>query len=114
MSYHQKSHYNSVVDPFSATVGVGLGMPNLQPGVRAFLLRLSVSFCICFRQLPETTLVSQALGESERDIIEKQMLEDKLTVSDWEATAEAIEQQIAQESYLEWLKQSDQRSKTTV
>lgn len=57
--------------------------------------------------MAEQRLVSQAVGQSEQDLIEKQMLEDKLRASDWEATDEAIEQQIAQESYLEWLKQHE-------
>lgn len=53
--------------------------------------------------------MSQAIGQSEEEasIIEKQMLQDKMSATDWEATNEAIEQQIAQESYLEWLKQSE-------
>jgi hypothetical protein len=48
VSYHQKTHYNSVVDPYAATIGVGLGMPNFQPGVRAdqkvFLLKDRLTF----------------------------------------------------------------------
>ena len=34
ISYHGSVHYNSIVDPFKATIGVGLGLPGLQPGVR--------------------------------------------------------------------------------
>jgi len=34
LSYHGSVHYNSVVDPRKATIGVGLGLPGLQPGVR--------------------------------------------------------------------------------
>lgn len=33
ISYHGNVHYNSIVDPFKATIGVGLGLPGLQPGV---------------------------------------------------------------------------------
>jgi len=33
LSYHQNNHYNSVVDPFTATVGVGLGLAGHKPGV---------------------------------------------------------------------------------
>ena len=33
LSYHGNVHYNSVVDPRKATIGVGLGLPGLQPGV---------------------------------------------------------------------------------
>lgn len=32
LSYQRGSHYNSVVDPHKATVGVGLGLPNFSPG----------------------------------------------------------------------------------
>ena len=33
LSYHRNVHYNSVVDPYKATIGVGLGLPGFQPGV---------------------------------------------------------------------------------
>lgn len=32
LSYQRGSHYNSIVDPYKATVGVGLGLPNFSPG----------------------------------------------------------------------------------
>lgn len=32
LSYQRGSHYNSIVDPHNATVGVGLGLPNFSPG----------------------------------------------------------------------------------
>lgn len=38
------------------------------------------------------------------------MLEDKIRATDWEATNEAIEEQIARESYLEWLRETEIRS----
>lgn len=34
MSYHRNVHYNSVVNPNKATIGVGLGLPAYKPGVR--------------------------------------------------------------------------------
>lgn len=37
------------------------------------------------------------------------MLEDKIRATDWEATNEAIEEQIARESYLEWLHENELR-----
>ncbi len=43
LSYHNGNHYNSVLDPLNPSVGVGLGMPNLQPGVCVALL--VVLFC---------------------------------------------------------------------
>lgn len=32
LSYQRGSHYNSIIDPHKATIGVGLGLPNLSPG----------------------------------------------------------------------------------
>jgi len=36
VSYHRQSHYNSVIDPFTPTIGVGLGLPSFHPGVSRF------------------------------------------------------------------------------
>lgn len=33
------------------------------------------------------------------------MLEDKIRATDYEATSEAIEEQVAQQSYLDWLRE---------
>ncbi|CAG0893177.1 unnamed protein product [Darwinula stevensoni] len=33
LSYHKGTHYNSIVDPYKATIGVGLGLPGLVPGL---------------------------------------------------------------------------------
>lgn len=91
LSYHRSVHYNSIVDPFKATVGVGLGLPAYDPGVA------------------DRTLLEKAIRMSDEDAIEKAMLEDKLLATDWEATNEAIEEQVARESYLEWLRESENR-----
>lgn len=32
LSYQRDSHYNSIVDPYKATIGVGLGLPAYNPG----------------------------------------------------------------------------------
>ena len=37
------------------------------------------------------------------------MLEDKLRTTDWEATYEAVEDAVARESYLQWLKDCEKR-----
>lgn len=37
------------------------------------------------------------------------MLEDKIKLTDWEATNEAIEEQIARESYVQWLKENERK-----
>lgn len=91
LSYHRGVHYNSIVDPFKATVGVGLGLPAYDPGVA------------------DRSLLEKAIRMSDEDAIEKAMLEDKLLATDWEATNEAIEEQVARESYLEWLRENENR-----
>ncbi len=40
LSYHRNIHYNSVVNPYKATIGVGLGMPSFVPGVSHWLYHL--------------------------------------------------------------------------
>ncbi|GAB6033761.1 hypothetical protein CHUAL_013885 [Chamberlinius hualienensis] len=91
ISYHKRAHYNSIVDPYKATVGVGLGLPEMMPG------------------LAEKNLMRDAVRVSEDFHIEQAMLEDKLKATDWEATSEAIEEQVARESYLQWLKDNERR-----
>lgn len=46
---------------------------------------------------------------SEEQELEKVMLEDKMKMTDWEATNEAIEEQIARESYVQWLRDNERR-----
>lgn len=48
---------------------------------------------------------------SEEIELEQAMLEDKLRATDWEATSEAIEEQVARESYLHWLRDNEMRSR---
>ncbi|KAH7975941.1 hypothetical protein HPB52_006818 [Rhipicephalus sanguineus] len=93
LSYHRNVHYNSIVDPYKATVGVGLGLPSFKPG------------------LADKTLVKEALRASEELQLEQAMLEDKLRATDWEATSEALEEQVARESYLHWLRENEMRAR---
>ena len=60
LCYHRGCHYNSLVDPHTATIGVGLGLPNHNPGAA------------------DRNLVGQAVRQSEQDVVEKTMLEDKI------------------------------------
>ena len=39
LSYHCGVHYNSIVDPWRPTAGHGLGLPDLEPGVRPIDVR---------------------------------------------------------------------------
>ncbi|KAM8965667.1 OTU domain-containing protein 5 isoform 1-T1 [Sarcophilus harrisii] len=92
VSYHCNIHYNSVVNPNKATIGVGLGLPSFKPG------------------FAEQSLMKSAIKTSEESWIEQQMLEDKKRATDWEATNEAIEEQVARESYLQWLRDQEKQT----
>lgn len=93
LSYQRGSHYNSIVDPHKATIGVGLGLPSFNPGSA------------------EKNLLNDAIRQSEELQIEQAMLEDKLRATDWEATNEAIEEQVARDSYLQYLRDNEKRDK---
>ena len=82
-----------MVDPYKATVGVGLGLPGFVPGQA------------------DKKLMGDAMRQSEETLIEQAMLEDKVKATDWEATNEAIEEQVARESYLDWLRENERRNR---
>lgn len=42
------------------------------------------------------------------------MLEDKLRATDWEATNEAIEEQVARDSYMQWIRDTEKRDNALV
>ena len=96
LSYQRSSHYNAILDPYKASVGVGLGLAGYQPDEL------------------DLKQVQQAMRVSEELQIEQTMFEDKLKTTDWEATNEAIEEQIARESYLQWCRENLQRTKKSV
>ncbi|XP_054719585.1 OTU domain-containing protein 5-A-like [Uloborus diversus] len=96
LSYHRNVHYNSIVDPYKATIGVGLGLPSFKPDVM------------------NKSLVNDAIRASENLQLEQAMLEDKLRATDWEATNEAIEEQVARESYFQWLRDNELKSRKKV
>uniref|UniRef100_A0A6M2DKB4 ubiquitinyl hydrolase 1 n=1 Tax=Xenopsylla cheopis TaxID=163159 RepID=A0A6M2DKB4_XENCH len=93
LSYQRGSHYNSIRNPWKATVGIGLGLAGYHPGEA------------------DINQLNDAVKESEDLLIEQTMLEDKLKATDWEATNEAIEEQVARESYLQWCKDNERRKK---
>lgn len=84
VSYHQNSHYNSVIDPYKATIGVGLGLPSFKPG------------------MVDKGILNSAL-EASCEEWEQQMLNDKVQATDWESTDDAILEQVARESYMEYI-----------
>lgn len=90
LSYHRSSHYNAIINPFKESVGVGLGLTGcrLEDGT------------IDRKKLTEAVRLTQ------QQHIEQTMLEDKLKKSDWDATNEAIEEQTARVSYLEYCREN--------
>ena len=52
----------------------------------------------------------EAIRESEDVHLEKTMLEDKMRETDWELTQETLEEQVARESYLQWLRDNEKRA----
>jgi len=93
LCYHRGVHYNSLVDPNNANLGVGLGLPGLKPG------------------MADKAQVADALVHRDNILTEQQMMEDKIKATDWEATNEAIEEQVARESYLQWLAEQEKQKK---
>ncbi|KAF7267526.1 deubiquitinating enzyme A [Rhynchophorus ferrugineus] len=93
LSYHRMCHYNSISNPNKPSVGVGLGLPNYHP------------IDIDRRRLHDAVIASEQL------LIEQTMLEDKLKATDWEATNEAIEEQVARESYIQYFRDTEKRLK---
>ncbi|XP_053681128.1 OTU domain-containing protein 5-B [Anopheles nili] len=91
LSYQRSSHYNAIINPYKASVGVGLGLAGYRPD------ELDIKD------------VADAVRMSEELEIEKTMLEDKLKTTDWEATNEEIEEQIARESYAQWCRDNKRR-----
>lgn len=93
LSYHRMCHYNSISNPNKPSVGVGLGLPNYHP----------VDI--------DRRRFNDAVRASEQLLIEQTMLEDKLKATDWEATNEAIEEQVARESYIQYFRDNERRLK---
>ena len=53
----------------------------------------------------------EALKRSDNNLTEQMMIEDKLKATDWEATDVAVAEQVARDSYLQWL--ADQEKNRT-
>ncbi|KAL3982974.1 OTU-like cysteine protease family protein [Acanthocheilonema viteae] len=86
LSYHGSIHYNSVIDPTKPTIGIGLGLPEYSPGAA------------------DRNLLQEAMQKSEVQMIEDAMLHDKIKMTDFERTEQDISEQIARQSYLDYLK----------
>lgn len=92
LSYHGNVHYNSIIDPYNPTVGVGLGLAGYKPGMQ------------------DQNNLNKAAQDSEALILEQAMLEDKIKATDWEATDEQLAELAARESYLQWLNDNQKTS----
>lgn len=76
LSYHWGNHYNSVIDPENPSVGVGLGLPQLNnPGLE----------------------MERAIEQSIEDTLYKDVVE----ASEWEATQKQLEEEVLRQSALE-------------
>lgn len=62
-------------------------------------------------QRAQEALIRTALRQSEESHLERAMLDDKLAATDWEATQDELIQQVARESYLQWLCDTNQQHK---
>lgn len=61
----------------------------------------------------DATLLANAAKASETAAIEDAMLKDKLAATDWEATEAALQQEVAQASYHDWLRSALSQPPTT-
>jgi len=93
LSYHHGNHYNSIVDPNAPSVGVGLGLPNLQPG------------------LADQMQVKKAIQESETSELDQRFLEELTKESEIEAAEKELEEAILLESQRELEEQILQQSR---
>ncbi|TMS39032.1 hypothetical protein L596_005626 [Steinernema carpocapsae] len=93
LSYHGRVHYNAVIDPYTATIGVGLGLPGMNPGEA------------------DRNLLDEVMRESESQQIEEAMLKDKLKMTDWENTDQEINQAVMRESVQQYINECETRAK---
>lgn len=89
LSYHRYSHYNAILDPYKSSVGVGLGLAGYRP-----------------EDFDPSKQVKDAVQLSEQLEIEQMMVEDKMKITDWEATNEVVVEQVARQSYLQFAKEN--------
>ncbi|PIO70975.1 OTU-like cysteine protease [Teladorsagia circumcincta] len=76
--------YSEMVDPFAPTAGIGLGLPDLYPR--------------------GANNLRDAVKESEDRSVEQALLESQLALTDIERTEREINEQIARDSYMEYLR----------
>lgn len=73
LAYHGACHYSALIDPRAPAVGVGLGLPGLEPGA-ADRAHLQTAIRDSEEQAVSEALVSAALVDSEADLIHDALL----------------------------------------
>jgi len=84
LSYHNGNHYNSVVDPNTATIGVGLGLPSFKPG------------------LADKMLVDKVAQESENGLLEDEIINSLKKEADLEQNEKDLEKIAIEQSQKEY------------
>ncbi|PRP89089.1 hypothetical protein PROFUN_01809 [Planoprotostelium fungivorum] len=106
LSYHDKNHYNSIIDPDNPSVGVGLGLPGLHPmGVEKEMLNYVAEESM--NERIEHDMMKLTQMESEANETEDMMNEMILEQSMREA-----EERIMRESQIEYMNQMYQSRRT--
>lgn len=78
LSYHDRSHYNAVIDPLVPTAGLGLGLPGLQPGLAD---KMQVAKAVAESdRLADQREYERALEESQNDQLQRAIKESSLSV----------------------------------
>ncbi len=78
LSYHDRNHYNAVVDPLVPTAGLGLGLPGLQLGLAD---KLQVAKAVAESdKLADQMDMERALEESQNDQLQRAIKESALSV----------------------------------
>eukprot|EP01101_Sappina_pedata_P005867 TRINITY_DN2788_c0_g1_i1.p1 TRINITY_DN2788_c0_g1~~TRINITY_DN2788_c0_g1_i1.p1 ORF type:complete len:201 (-),score=42.52 TRINITY_DN2788_c0_g1_i1:102-704(-) len=85
LSYHNSNHYNALIDPETPSIGVGLGLPDLQPGAA------------------DRDMIQQALQSSEAVLIEQDLVSKCQEITDSELTEKEIEDAVRAASFAEYL-----------
>ena len=76
LSYHDGNHYNAVVDPVVPTAGLGLGLPDLQPGLAD---KMQMAKAVRESdQLADEKELEQALKKSKDDLIQRAIKESAI------------------------------------
>lgn len=106
LSYHNGNHYNSLRDLNTPSIGVGLGLPDLEPGL-ADKSQVEEAKKESSAEDVERVLVEKAKEESEQHIIDEILLNQHiLEESEMDYEQQQIEQAILMQSLEEYYKEN--------